>query len=152
MRPWTRAALGVAAGAGVLYAAVAADVVLRARSAYLEGEKYMRWRERPEEKRAHFQSRFEDARRALERDLERGRITREDFQERLELASFERDELTSESSIKYAYVWFQTAAELFTPPESRWVLRSRERMVEAKRLWQDELRAKGIPFEETMFE
>ena len=57
-----------------------------------------------------------------------------------------------ESSLKYAYVWFQTAVELFSPPESRWVALSREKMVLAKELWKKELDAKKIPYQDYMLE
>ena len=56
-----------------------------------------------------------------------------------ELAEFRRDEAVEESSLKYAYHWYKTVVELFTPPESRWVRLSRERMAEAKTLWTREL-------------
>ena len=41
--------------------------------------------------------------------------------ERRELARFDRDYRISESSLKYAFIWFQSAVELFSPPESKWV-------------------------------
>jgi hypothetical protein len=152
MRSWKRAALAALAAAAALYGVVAADVVLRARSACLEGEKYMWWREHPEEKQAYFDAELSRSERRLQADFERGRMSKDELDERIELARFERDQSVSESSAKYAYVWFQTAADLFTPPESRWSERSRTRMKDAKKLWQDELRAKGIPFEDAMFE
>jgi hypothetical protein len=57
-----------------------------------------------------------------------------------------------ESSLKYAYVWFQTAVELFSPPESRWVIRSRKRMAVVKGLWKKELDAKRISYQDYMLE
>ncbi len=57
-----------------------------------------------------------------------------------------------ESSLKYAYVWFQTAVELFSPPESRWVVLSRQKMAVAKELWKKELAAKKIPYQDYMLE
>ena len=81
-----------------------------------------------------------------------GRITSVELAQRLALARFERDEAMKESSLKYAYVWFQTAAELFSPPESRWVTRSRLQMAAAKELWKKELAAKKIPYQDCMLE
>jgi hypothetical protein len=75
---------------------VCADVVLRARHAYLEGEK----------------------------------------------ASNPRD----------AYAWYQTAATLFVPPESRWSRLAREKMPLAKEKWKTDLQAKHIPFDDAMLE
>lgn len=151
MRRFHRIALTALASMAAFYGVVAADVALRARSAWLEGEKYMRWHDHPDEKRAFFDAEFARDEARLREGLASGKMTKDEFDERLELARFERDQSVSESSAKYAFVWFQSAAELFNPPESRWVERSRVRMAQAKTLWQDELRAKGIPFEEYMF-
>ena len=74
------------------------------------------------------------------------------LEQRLFLARFDRDERMKESSLKYAYVWFQTACELFTPPESRWVVLSRQKMAETKELWKKELQAKKIPYQDYMLE
>lgn len=152
MPGWARRLLAVLGVGAAVYGVVALDVVLRARSAYLEGEKYMRWHLHPEEKKAHFESEYLEKKAGLDASHAKGEIGKEEFEDRLELALFERDHLTGESSAKYAYIWFQTAVELFTPPESRWVEKARGRMAEARRIWQEELKAKGIPFEGTMFE
>ena len=47
---------------------------------------------------------------------------------------------------------FQTAVELFTPPESRWVVMSRAQMPRVKELWKKELDAKHIPYKDYMLE
>ena len=39
-------------------------------------------------------------------------MTKEELAQRLALAKFSRDEAVAESSLKYAYVWYQTAVEL----------------------------------------
>ncbi|MBI5242004.1 MAG: hypothetical protein HY926_16140 [Elusimicrobia bacterium] len=137
-----------AAVAGMVYA----DLWLRARSAYLEGEKYLEWDRRPELKVAHLDRQLAEkaARQRAERAA--GRFAPEELEQRLALARFERDEAMKESSLKYACVWFQTAVELFSPPESRWVVLSRRRMAEAKELWKKELAAKKIPYQDYMLE
>ena len=149
---WLRLAAGIAAVAAVVYGMVAVDVVLRARSSYLEGEKYMRWNDHPEEKKAWLEQRFEKEKTDLEDAKSRGAVGPEEFQHKLALAEFERDEGMRESSVKYAFIWFQTAVELFTPPESRWVRLSRERLPEARRLWRAELESKGLKVEDYMLE
>ncbi len=83
-------------GALAIYAIVCVDVVLRARQAYLEGEKA--------------------------------------------------------SSPKEAYAWYESAATLFVPPESKWSRLAREKMPLAKEKWKAELHAKHIPFTEAMLE
>ena len=151
-RPWVRRlAIGLGC-AGLVYGMVYADLVLRARHAYNEGEKYMRWSQHPEEKAAFFDARLADRTRDLDAQLAAGRLSKDEHDLKLELAHFERDEAVRESSLKYAYVWYQTAVELFNPPESRWVALSREKMKTAKDLWKQELREKKIPFEEYMLE
>ena len=89
-----RRVLWIAAGAAAVYALVCGDVILRARHAYLEGEKALNPRD--------------------------------------------------------AYAWYESAASLFTPPESRWSRLARQKMPEAKERWRADLRARHIPFEESM--
>ena len=81
-----------------------------------------------------------------------GRLGETELQHKIGLAAFERDQAVAESSLKYAYVWFQTAAELFTPPESRWTVRAREKMKTTRELWKKELDAKKIPYQDYMLE
>ena len=64
--------------------------------------------------------------------------------QRLFLAKFERDDLMNESSLKYAYAWYHTAVQLFTPPESRWVALCRERGKIARALWKKERDARKV--------
>lgn len=137
---------------GGVYILVYVDVVLRARSAYLEGEKYWRWHEHPEEKIAYLNQQQEKELAALEKKFRQKKISSEEYEQQKEIIKFNYDRLRSESSIKYAYIWYQTAVELFSPPESKWVKLSREKMLKAKELWKEELRQKKIPFEEYMLE
>ena len=90
MTPWRRRLLWMIAGAVAVYAIVATDVVLRARYAYLEGEKAANPRE--------------------------------------------------------AYAWYESAATLFTPPESRWSRLAREKMPAAKEAWKADLRKTAHSF------
>lgn len=151
-KKWVRVA-GIVLGTFVcLYAMVYVDLILRARQAYHEGEKYLRWHSNPEEKKLHFQVRFDKNKERLDRKRESGKLSEAVYQQKLDLIRFEKEEAVRESSIKYAYIWYQTAVELFSPPESRWVRLSRKRMSEAKGLWKKELTDKGIPFKEYMLE
>jgi hypothetical protein len=83
-------------GAAAIYGIVCADVVLRARHAYLEGE--------------------------------------------------------AAASPKEAYAWYESAATLFTPPESKWSRLARQMLPIAKEKWKAELRAKHIAFSDSMLE
>ncbi len=96
MSPRHRNVLIVALSAATVYGIVCADVVLRARHAYLEGEKA--------------------------------------------------------ASGQLAYMWYESAATLFVPPESRWSRAARDKMPAAKDRWRAELKARGIRVEESMLE
>lgn len=152
MTGWRRGLLTAAGLLAFVYAAACVDVVLRARSAYLEGEKWLSWNEHPELKKAHFDAELAARVKKLEGERGAGKITAAEFEKKSGLARFERDQAVAESSLKYAYVWFQTAAELFTPPESRWVVMSREKMKTTRELWKKELDAKKIPYQDYMLE
>jgi len=151
-RPWLRWAAVVLGCLVAVYAMVYVDLVLRARHAYLQAEKYMRWHAHPQEKKAFYEARFVQQKEALDRDRREGKLTKDEYDLKLELARFETDELIKESSLKYAYLWYQTAAELFSPPESKWVVLSRDKMRQAKEMWKQELRDQKIPFEDYMLE
>lgn len=145
--------LGIVLGCiAAVYALIYIDVVLRARSAYLEGEKYWSWYQDPRLKEAALQRDFDKEKEALDARLSKGKIAQDEYQRRLDIAKFSYDRRREESSVKYAYIWYQTAVELFSPPESKWVKRARQKMPRAKELWKQELRAKNIPFEEYMLE
>jgi len=96
MSLWSRRFLWGLGFAAVVYGMVCIDVILRAKHAYLEGEKA--------------------------------------------------------ASAKDAYAWYESAATQFTPPESRWTRLAREKMPIAKEKWKAELRAKHVPFNESMLE
>ena len=135
-----------------VYGAAYVDLVLRARSSYLEGEKWLEWSRRPELKKAHFDGIYAAREVELARKRDAGRLSPAACDKKLFLARFERDQAVAESSLKYAYVWFQSAAELFTPPESRWVVLSRGRMKETRALWKKELDAKKVPYRDYMLD
>ena len=147
-----RAVLLAAALLAAVYGMARADLYLRSRSAYLEGEKWMEWSRKPELKKAHFDSELAARERELSLELAKGRIDRPAYERKVELARFERDQAVAESSIKYAYVWYQTAAELFSPPENRWSVLARARMPETRALWKRELDARKIPHQDYMLE
>lgn len=64
----------------------------------------------------------------------------------------EAEKAASAGDWKMAYVWYQTAVEQFSPPESKWVKMSRDRMPSALEKWKEDLRKKKIPFEDYMLE
>ena len=142
---WRRALLTAAGLLAFVYAAACVDVVLRARSAYLEGEKWLSWSEHPELKKAHFDAEFDARRAALDRDLASGVLSRAGYDERLLLARFERDRAESDSSLEHAAVWFESAATLFSRPQSRWSVRARVLLAETRGRLRSERTAQGLP-------
>jgi len=136
----------------VVYLMVYSDLWLRARNAYLEGEKYWSWYERPDLKEKDLEEKFEKEKIKLDKQLKKGKIKKEEYEKKLEIIKYENEREKEESAIKYAYYWYQTAVELFSPPESKWVKLARKKTPLAKEKWKEELRRKGIPFEEYMLE
>ena len=151
-RKWAERAFWIMGTIAVVYAMIYADVVLRAREAYLEGEKYMRWHEHPDQKRAEIAADFDRKKTDLDKKLGAAKLKKDEFDRQLEILEFDRRRALEESAVKYAYVWYQTAYELFSPPESKWVKLSRQKAPTAKERWKEELRAQKIPFEDYMLE
>lgn len=136
--------------ASAVYSLVYLDVLLRARTAYREGERYAGWRADPSLKKARDDARFSVQKDRLDRDKAAGRMGEMEYRQRLALAELERSEAAAESSLKYAHHWFRTAADLFSQPENRWARLSRRRMAETERLWRQELDEARIPYREPM--
>lgn len=152
MKRWQKILLTTVGVAAVFYGMVYADVVMRARESWIEGERYWRWADHPEEREAFLKKKLANDKAGLDAKLASGKLIKEDYARDLELLEFSHQQALKESSIKYAYIWYQTAVELFSPPESKWVRLSREKMPVAKERWKAELRAKKIPFEESMLD
>ena len=136
----------------IMYAMVYIDVVLRARHSFLQGEKYWRWHSDPEEKQTELKKEFENEKTKLDKMLAKNKLKKDEYAKKLDIVEFNYNRKMEESSIKYAYIWYQTTIELFSPPESKWVKLSRKKMPRAKELWKEELRKKNIPFEDYMLE
>ena len=135
-----------------VYAMAYVDLIFRARAAYREGEKYLEWNKHPELKKAYYDRIFAQRKQRIEADFKSGKLTQAEETQKIELARFREKERVSESSLKYAYIWFQTAVKLFSPPESRWVQLSRKEMPKTLSLWKKELDARHIPYQDYMFE
>jgi hypothetical protein len=54
------------------------------------------------------------------------------------------------ASPREAYAWYESAATLFTPPESKWSRAARAKMPMARERWKSDLRARHIPFDDNM--
>jgi len=135
-----------------VYLMIYFDLWLRAKEAYQEGEKYWFWYEQPELKKKNLEEKFAQEKMKLDRGLKKRKIKPEEYEKKLNILKYENEREKEESAIKYAYFWYQTTVELFSPPESKWVRLAREKMPLAKEKWREELRKKGIPFEEYMLE
>jgi len=135
-----------------MYLMIYLDVWLRARHSYLEGEKYLYWYEHPEAKITALKEKYEKEKKKLDEKLSKMKISREDYDREIEILNFNQEREMEENPIKYAYVWFQTTVELFSPPESKWVKLARKKLPIAKSLWQKELESKGIKVEPYMLE
>jgi hypothetical protein len=139
--------------AGVfVYATIYADVILRARDAFSEGEKYMAWSRDPSKKAAAIDEVYQKGKSELDQQHNNKKMSDDDYAARLASLEFEKNFQLNESSLKYAYQWYKDTYELFSPPESKWVKEARIKAPEALALWKQELRAKNIPFDDSLFE
>ncbi len=80
------------------------DVVLRARTAYLEGEKYMSWYQNPKLKEADVADWYAKEKQKYDNNLSKGKIDKDEYDKRMEILEFTKGQKLRESSIKYAYV------------------------------------------------
>ena len=152
LKKWSKIGLGVVGTIVAMYTIVYLDVVSRAKEAYLEGEKYWNWTEHPEQRTQYLDQQLATERTVLEDKFKKGELSKDELDRELELLAFDFEQQRKESTMKYAYVWYQTAVDQFSPPESKWVQLARQKMPQAKERWKAELRAKNIPFEDYMID
>ncbi len=119
---WFFIACTIVVTLGLAYAMSVWEVVSRAKHAYLEGAKYEQWMNDPAAKKA-----------ALDAELASKKITQEDY-----------NRMMQDSDLKNAVVWYETATDLFQPPESRWVVESRDRLKVLKPEYQAWLKSLGV--------
>lgn len=152
LKKWQKNTILVIITIIIVYVMIRIDVIMRARHAYLEGEKYWTWHFQPQLKIDYLNKYFDNEIKKLKKQLDKNKIPKEEYERQLEILQFDKERQFEESSIKYAYIWYQTAVELFQPPKSRWVKLSQQKMEQAKQLWKEELTKKGIQYEDYMLE
>jgi len=130
--------LAALSGALFFIAAARLDLALRTRSAYLEGEKYAAWAGDTAMKVRAIDTEFAPRLKALENDLAAGRLDKSDFDDKTNLLLAEKKFRTGESAAKYAYIWYRTAAEDFSPPVTRHTLLARRKLPAALAAWEKE--------------
>ncbi len=94
----------------IFFALADLDVMRRAKHEYLEGEKFLNFYKNPDAKAAYYKD-----------ELDKKKIT-----------ELEYEFLMDDNSLKNAYVAYKTVVDLFTPPESEWVKKARERLKEVE--------------------
>lgn len=120
----------VAAGLWLfLNAAAFVDVTLRARSAYIEGVKYLQWHEDPSVKKDALDVWLATSKAKL-RPSEDRELLEESLLMQYEIKMGDND-------AKNAYYWFQTVIECFQPPRSAYVRKAEKQIQIAEELWRN---------------
>jgi hypothetical protein len=149
---WAQNVFLILLGMFGVYGLVYWDLVSRAKESYLEGEKYLNWSAHPEQKKEFYDHMYAAEKIKLDELFAKKKITIEEYRQKSDALTFDKEFSLNESSLKYAYQWFKDTYELFSPPESKWVRMARIKAPEALSLWKEELRSQNIPFEDYMFE
>lgn len=136
----------------LVYIFVYVDVLLRARSAYYEAEKYMDWYYHPEKKLQFLENEAKIEKQKLDKLRAKNKISENEYKIKLELIEFNKQRKLEESSLKYAYIWYKTVVDLFSPPESKWVKLARQKIPVVRQMWKEELVKKGYKIEDYMLE
>ncbi|MBI4655875.1 MAG: hypothetical protein HY746_03905 [Elusimicrobia bacterium] len=123
----------------VFIAAIAGiDVVLRARNAHMKAERYMSWHLNPTLKVESIEAEYAAKIKRLEKQLEKDSVSRREFETAVSELHSEKAFKMKDSAIKNAYYWYQTAAECFPPPLSKWSRDAKEKLPLAEKLWKEE--------------
>ncbi len=84
------------------------ELVKRAKREYNEGERYLSFYKSPDLKKQYYDEKLK----------------------KKEISETEYEMLMEDNALKNAYVQYNTVVDLFTPPESKWVKLSRQRLSE----------------------
>ena len=84
------------------------EVVRRAQREYTEGEKFLNFYRNPDVKKQYYDNKLQNK----------------------EITDIEYEMLMEDNALKNSYVQYNTVVDLFTPPESEWVKKSRQRLTE----------------------
>jgi hypothetical protein len=136
----------------IVYIFVYLDIFFRARTAYFEAEKYMDWYYNPQKKIEYIQKQVDVEKQILNRMLSKREISQEEYKIKSELIEFNKKRQIEESSLKYAYIWYKTVIDLFSPPETKWVKLAKQKIGQVRQLWKTELEQKGYKIEDYMIE
>lgn len=139
-------------GIVLVYLAIYVDVVLRAKEAYLTAERYIDWYYNPHKKEEYLNQQSKKEKEKLEKLFSKGKISKQEYEIQLELIEFNKQRQLEESSLKYAYIWYKTVVDLFSPPNSKWVKLAKEKLKVVKEMWKKELEEKGYKVEDYMLE
>ncbi len=143
-----RASAAALAAFALVAAGMAADTLLRARAACREGERWLEQAEHPERRRAELDSELRLTLEGLDRARAEGRLDEATYARESGLARFRRDREAERSAYKIAYVWLDSAARLFTPPDNRWSRRARAELPRAREGWRRDRLSRGLPVED----
>jgi|DewCreStandDraft_4_1066084.scaffolds.fasta_scaffold03128_20 hypothetical protein len=91
------------------------EVIKRAKREYLEGEKFLSFYKNPDLKKQYYDEKLR----------------------KKEISEPEYEMLMEDNDLKNAYVQYETVVDLFTPPESKWVKLSRQRLNEITPLYNE---------------
>ncbi len=86
------------------------EVMRRAKREYLEGEKFLNFYKDPGAKATYYKDKLD----------------------KKEITDLEYEMLMDDNALKNAYIQYKTVVDLFTPPESSWVKKARERLKEVE--------------------
>lgn len=136
----------------LFYGIIYVDITLRAREAYLTAERYLDWSVNTQKKEQYFKEKYEKEKMFLDKKLAKGKISQQDYDLQIEMLNFKIEQQKQESSLKYAYIWYKTVVELFSPPETKWVKLAKEKLEPTRQLWIKELESKGYKVEDYMVE
>jgi len=102
---------------GVVYV----DIYLRSKSAYKKGVMYLKWYEDPALKEKYLKN---------WRDKEISKIKGNDHKAEVlkKAVEMQYQMKMEENPLKNAYFWFQTVVECFSPPETKYVRLSKEKL------------------------
>ncbi|MCD6423789.1 MAG: hypothetical protein J7L42_06720 [Elusimicrobia bacterium] len=102
---------------GIIYV----DIYLRAKSAYKKGIMYLKWHENPALKEKYLKN---------WRDKEISKIKGNDYKAEVLRKAIEvqYQMRMEENPLKNAYFWFRTVVDCFSPPETKYVKLSKEKL------------------------
>lgn len=144
--------IGFSLAAGGVYGAVFLETGSRARSSYLEAERFRHWFQNPSDRDRDLEAEYVKANERLAVRQGKGELSAEDLRLEQDILEARFSMRRAESAAKRAYFSYRDVYRLSSPLETGLARRARLLAPAAKQAWREDMDRRGLPVSDVMFD